>query len=291
MNKEIDVRDVLPTVRVPALVLHGSDDQIVPIEVGIYGASGSAGALCRVPGVGHLASAAARAERIGVELKDFLDDVRRDGSGRKSRRSACLPPSCSPTRRLDQQGDRTRRQTWRELLERHNAGRAPRAAAIPRPRGRQRRGRVLRNVRRARPRSALRICDRRRSTRTRTSTPSGPAHRRVRGVDGKVAGIAVHTGARVAAHASAGEVLVSSTVRDLVAGSDIPFVERGTHELKGIPGEWRLFALQNDSVPCLALFAIHHRVREIRNMARSFPYTRVHQNRRVNSFNVVTQRH
>src|SRR5205085_1961825 len=56
-------------------------------------------------------------------------------------------------------------------------------------------------------------------------------------VDGKVAGIAVHTGARVAARACAGEVLVSSTVKDLVAGSDIVFVDRGTHELKGIPGE------------------------------------------------------
>src|SRR5262249_51836006 len=61
-------------------------------------------------------------------------------------------------------------------------------------------------------------------------------------VDGKVAGIAVHTGARVAAHAEPGEVLVSSTVKDLVAGSGIAFRERGTHELKGIPGEWRLYA-------------------------------------------------
>jgi class 3 adenylate cyclase len=62
--------------------------------------------------------------------------------------------------------------------------------------------------------------------------------------DGKVAGIAVHTGARVAGRATAGEVLVSSTVKDLVAGSGIRFVERGAHELKGIPGEWRLFALE-----------------------------------------------
>ena len=61
-------------------------------------------------------------------------------------------------------------------------------------------------------------------------------------VDGKIAGIAVHTGARVAAHAAAGEVLVSSTVRDLVAGSGLEFEDRGVHELKGIPGEWRLYA-------------------------------------------------
>ena len=61
-------------------------------------------------------------------------------------------------------------------------------------------------------------------------------------VDGKVAGIAVHTGARVAAHARPAEVLVSSTVKDLVAGSELVFEDRGSHELKGVPGEWRLFA-------------------------------------------------
>jgi class 3 adenylate cyclase len=62
--------------------------------------------------------------------------------------------------------------------------------------------------------------------------------------DGKVAGIAVHTGARVAAQADADEVLVSSTVRDLVAGSGIAFAERGVYELKGIPGEWQLYAVE-----------------------------------------------
>ena len=62
-------------------------------------------------------------------------------------------------------------------------------------------------------------------------------------VDGKVAGIAVHTGARVASHADPAEVLVSSTVKDLVAGSGIAFADRGAHELKGVPGEWQLFAV------------------------------------------------
>ncbi len=63
-------------------------------------------------------------------------------------------------------------------------------------------------------------------------------------MNGTVAGIAVHTGARVAAHAGASEVLVSSTVKDLVAGSGIAFADRGLHELKGIPGEWRLYAVE-----------------------------------------------
>jgi class 3 adenylate cyclase len=61
----------------------------------------------------------------------------------------------------------------------------------------------------------------------------------------KVAGVAVHTGARVAAQAAPGEVLVSQTVKDLVAGSGIEFEDRGVHALKGVPGEWRLYAVSN----------------------------------------------
>src|SRR5215203_4173445 len=64
--------------------------------------------------------------------------------------------------------------------------------------------------------------------------------------DGKIAGIAVAIGARVAAHAAANEVLVSQTVRDLVAGSGIAFADRGRHQLKGIPGEWNLYAATTD---------------------------------------------
>jgi len=62
-------------------------------------------------------------------------------------------------------------------------------------------------------------------------------------VDGKVAGVAVSIGARVAAQAGPGEVLVSQTVKDLVAGSGIEFDDRGSAELKGVPGEWRLFSV------------------------------------------------
>lgn len=61
----------------------------------------------------------------------------------------------------------------------------------------------------------------------------------------RVSGLAVHISARVAAKADAGEVLASSTVKDLVAGSGLPFEDRGTHALKGVPGEWRLFAVGN----------------------------------------------
>jgi class 3 adenylate cyclase len=60
-----------------------------------------------------------------------------------------------------------------------------------------------------------------------------------------IAGIAVHIGARVSALAGAGEVLVSSTIKDLVVGSGLAFEDRGTHELKGVPGGWRLFAVRS----------------------------------------------
>ena len=67
--------------------------------------------------------------------------------------------------------------------------------------------------------------------------------------DGKVTGIAVHTGARVAARARPGEVLVSSTVKDLVAGSNLRFEDREIHSLKGIPGEWHLYAVDRGAAP------------------------------------------
>jgi len=65
-------------------------------------------------------------------------------------------------------------------------------------------------------------------------------------IEGKIGGLAVHIGARVAAQAGPGEVLVSSTVKDLVAGSGIAFGERGLFELSGVPGEWRLFAVESE---------------------------------------------
>ena len=90
-------------------------------------------------------------------------------------------------------------------------------------------------------RAVLWLRDRRRRPRPRPRGQSRAAHGGVRDRSGKIAGIAVHTGARVAARAAPGEVLVSHTVSDLVAGSGIQFEARGSHELKGIPGEWQLF--------------------------------------------------
>jgi class 3 adenylate cyclase len=245
MNREIDIRDVLPTVRVPALVLHGSDDQVLPVDVGRYTAQRLPTArFVELPGVGHLALGGSAGDRIQLEIERFTSEIWRIGGWEEAEPERMLATVLftdivDSTTRAIELGDRR----WREVLESHNAL-------------------VRRELLRYRGREVDSAGD------GFFATFDGPA-RAIRcasaivdGVgefglavraglhtgeceiaDGKVAGIAVHTGARVAALASAGEVLVSSTVKDLVAGSGIQFIERGAHELKGIPGEWRLFAL------------------------------------------------
>jgi pimeloyl-ACP methyl ester carboxylesterase len=249
MNREIDIREVLPTVRVPALVMHGSEDEIVPIEVGRYTAQQlRAARFVELPGLGHLALGGPRADRIQVEMERFLTEVWQTGAWEEAESERMLATVLftdivDSTVKAIELGDRR----WRELLERHH-------------------GLVRRELVRYRGREVDSAGD------GFLATFDGPARAIhcasaiVDGVrefgltvraglhtgeceiaDGKVAGIAVHTGARVAAQANPNEVLVSSTVRDLVAGSGIAFIERGAYELKGIPGEWRLFAVSNSS--------------------------------------------
>jgi pimeloyl-ACP methyl ester carboxylesterase len=245
MNGEIDIRDVLPTVRVPTLVMHGADDQVVPLEVGRYTARRLPTArFVELPEVGHLAVGGPAGDRIQLEIERFLNEVWQTGGWEEAEPERMLATVLftdivDSTTRAIELGDRR----WRDLLEGHNAI-------------------VRRELLRYRGREVDSAGD------GFFATFDGPARALhcasaiVKGVqefglairaglhtgeceiaDGKVAGIAVHTGARVAAVADAGEVLVSSTVKDLVAGSGIEFVERGAYELKGIPGEWRLFAL------------------------------------------------
>jgi pimeloyl-ACP methyl ester carboxylesterase len=242
MNKEIDIREVLPAVRVPALVLHGSDDAIVPVGAAAYTAQHLRSArFVEVAGIGHLAL---RAGRIQSEIQEFLTSVWQTGGWEDAESDRMLATVLftdivDATAKAVELGDRR----WRELLERHHAF-------------------VRRELIRFRGREVDTAGD------GFLATFDGPA-RAIRcacaivdGVhdlglsvraglhtgecevaEGKVAGIAVHTGARVAAQALADEVLVSRTVKDLVAGSGIEFTERETRELKGIPGEWRLFAV------------------------------------------------
>ena len=244
MNKEIDIRQVLPAVSVPTLVLHGSEDQIVPVEAGAYTARHIRSArFIELPGFGHMALGTG-GNRIEEEIEQFLTDVWQTGGWEDAEPDRTLATVLftdivESTARAIEVGDRR----WRELLERHHKL-------------------VRRELLRFRGREIDTAGD------GVFATFDGPA-RAIRCAcaivdgmgelglpiraglhtgecemaDGKVAGIAVHTGARVAAQAETNEVLVSNTVKDLVAGSGIEFIDRGAHELKGIPGEWRLFAV------------------------------------------------
>jgi pimeloyl-ACP methyl ester carboxylesterase len=246
MNREIDIRDVLPTVRVPTLVMHGTEDHIVPVEVGRYTAERlRAARFVELPGVGHLALGDANADRIQIEMRRFLDEVWQTGAWEDTEPERMLATVLftdivDSTTKAIELGDRG----WRDVLERHNA--------LVRRELLRWRGREVDSAgdgflatfdgpaRAIRCASAIVDGVRELGVDVRAGLHTGECEI----ADGKVAGIAVHTGAGVAGRATAGEVLVSSTVKDLVAGSGIGFVERGAHELKGIPGEWRLFALE-----------------------------------------------
>jgi pimeloyl-ACP methyl ester carboxylesterase len=249
MNREIDIRDVLPTVRVPTLVMHGAEDHIVPVEVGRYTAQRlRAARLVELPDVGHLALGGGAADRIEVEIERFLDEVWLAGGWNEAEYERMLATVLftdivDSTITAAKVGDRR----WRELLETHNA--------LVRRELLRYHGREVDSAGDGflatfdGPARAIRCAStivhgvRELGLAVRAGLHAGECEI----ADGKVAGIAVHTGARVAGLANAGEVLVSSTVKDLVAGSGIEFTERGLHELKGIPGEWTLFALADES--------------------------------------------
>ena len=245
MNKEIDIRQVLPAVGVPTLVLHGSEDQIVPVEAGAYTAQRIRSArFIEIPGVGHLDLSASGGARIEHEIERFLTDVWQTGGWEDAEPDRMLATVLftdivESTAKAVELGDRH----WRELLERHHV--------LVRRELLRFRGREVDTAgdgffatfdgpARA-IRCACAIADgmRELGLPIRAGLHTGECEM----ADGKVAGIAVHTGARVAAQAGTDEVLVSNTVKDLVAGSGIEFMDRGAHELKGIPGEWRLFAV------------------------------------------------
>jgi class 3 adenylate cyclase len=238
MNSYIDIREVLPTIRVPTLVLHRAGDHDVNVAEGRYLASKVPGAkFVELAGDDHWISAG-DVDAIADEIEEFLTGTRPVPEPDRVLATVLFTDIVGSTARAAELGDRR----WHELLEQHHAvvrGELARArgreidtagdgffAAFDGP---------ARAVR-----CAKSIVDgvRDLGIDVRSGLHTGECGL----VDGKVAGIAVHTGARVAAHAGAGEVLVSSTVKDLVAGSGLAFEDRGVHELKGIPGEWRLYA-------------------------------------------------
>jgi pimeloyl-ACP methyl ester carboxylesterase len=235
VNFEIDVRDILPSVRVPTLVIRQEGDHF-PRRAQRYLADQIPDArYVELPGSDHFAWR----EEDGVtqEIQEFLTGERTVPEIERILATILLTDIVRSTDRAAELGDHR----WRELLDRHDA-------LVERVLGRFRGHLVDKSgdgvlATFDGPARAIRcnhdhgVCPRNRLE-VRAGLHTGEVE--IRG--DRLAGIAVHIASRVSNLASPGEVLVSSTVKDLVAGSGICFADRGSHVLKGVPGEWRLFA-------------------------------------------------
>jgi class 3 adenylate cyclase len=241
MNMAIDVREVLPVISAPTLVLHQRADPWVPVEHGRYLAERIPGAaFVELDGDQHLLTAAT-ARQILAQMIPFLQEAatREAPEPDKVLATILFSDIVGSTARAAELGDAR----WRQLLGEHHA-RVRRQLA--RFRGVEldtagdgffaRFDGPARGIRCA---VAIREALRDLGLEVRLGLHTGECE----ALDGKVAGIAVSIGARVSALAAAGEVLVSQTVKDLVAGSGITFDDRGIQQLKGVPGEWRLYSV------------------------------------------------
>jgi class 3 adenylate cyclase len=235
---QIDIRAVLGTIGVPTLVLHRRDDRMINIEMGRYLAERIPGAkLVELDGADHLFWVG-EADAILDEIEEFLTGLRRGPEPDRVLATVLFTDLVGSTELAVELGD-TR---WRYLLESHQA---QVRRQLERFRGREVKtmgdGFLATFDGPARAiRCAQAVVDQSRGLglETRAGLHTGECEL----MNDDVGGIAVHIAARVATLAKAGEVLVSSTVKDLVAGSGLTFADRGVHALKGVPDDWRLFA-------------------------------------------------
>jgi class 3 adenylate cyclase len=241
-NYDIDVRHVLPAIQAPTLILHRVGDRAVPVEAGRYLAQHIRGAkYVELPGDDHLLQAFDQAtlDLLIDEIEEFITGTRPGPDPDRVLVTVMFTDIVGSTERAAAVGDRR----WRELLDGY-VGVARRQ--LERFRGREIdvAGDGLFAIfdgpaRAVRCAWAIRDAVHQLGLEVRAGLHTGECE--VAGA--KVSGIAVHTGARIAAAARPQEILVSGTVRDLVAGSGIRFDDRGSHVLKGVPGDWRLFAV------------------------------------------------
>ncbi|MGZ4713833.1 MAG: alpha/beta fold hydrolase [Acidimicrobiia bacterium] len=239
-NVHMDVRSALPALTVPTFVLHRTGDAIVPVQLGRSIAEHVDGARwLELPGDFHLDGSVGGERDTLAAIQEFLTGTSDAPRADRVLATVLFTDIVDSTRRAAQLGDRR----WREVLDAHDAG-----ARRELVRGDGREVKTTGDGFLAvfdGPARAIRCAEAiTRSARTaglevRAGLHTGECE--VRGDD--VAGMAVHIGSRVAALAGPGEVLVTSTVRDLVMGSDIEFADRGRHALKGVPGEWQVLAV------------------------------------------------
>lgn len=236
---EIDVRHVLPAIRVPTLILHRIDDQAVSIAHSRYMAERVPGAkLVELPGSDHIPWLGDQ-DALLDEVEELLTGTRPHATVDRVLATVLFTDIVGSTTLAAELGDRR----WRDLLQSYYTL-ARREVARGRGREIDTAGDGLfasfdGPARAIRCAAAIVSAVRSLGITVRAGLHTGECE--VMGE--KIGGIAVHVGARVAAVARPGEVLVSHTVRDLVAGSGIRFEDRGTHELKGVPGAWPLFAV------------------------------------------------
>jgi class 3 adenylate cyclase len=238
MNTYVDVRDVLPTIRVPAVVMHRTADRDANVEEGRYIAAHIPGArFVEFPGADHSWWTQGR-DAILDEIEELVTGARPVPEPNRVLATVLVTDIVGSTERVRALGDRA----WADLLARH---RAAVRRELERFRGREvdtagdgflatfdgpaRAIRCAVAIRRAMRALGLEL---------RTGVHTGECEL----LGERVAGIAVHTSARISALAAPNEVLVSATVRDLVSGSGIVFEDRGEHELKGV-GERRIFVV------------------------------------------------
>jgi pimeloyl-ACP methyl ester carboxylesterase len=239
MSAQIDVRHILPAIRVPTLVLHRSDEILA--DASRYVGERIPGAMVvELPGSDHMPWLGDQ-DRALDEIEEFLTGVRPHPALDRVLATVLFTDIVGSTELAVDLGDRR----WRDLLERHNT-------LVRRELGRFR-GRELNTAgdgflatfdgpaRAIACAASIRDEARVLGLQIRFGLHTGELE--LHGSD--IRGIAVHTGARVVSKAGPGEVLASSTVKDLVAGSGLEFEDRGSHELKGVPGEWRLYAVAN----------------------------------------------
>jgi pimeloyl-ACP methyl ester carboxylesterase len=238
MNSQIDTRAILPTIRVPALVIHRTDDRDVTVEEGRWIAGQIPDArFVELAGDEHILSAGDQDAMLG-EIEEFLTGTRPDPESNRVLSTVLFTDIVASTERAAALGDRR----WHELVDQHHA-RVRRELEHFRGREIDTAGDGFfasfdgpaRGIRAA---CAIRQSVEALGIEIRAGLHTGECEL----MQDKIGGIAVNTGARIAGLAGAGEVLVSSTVRDLVAGSGISFEDRGEHELKGV-GAWRLYSV------------------------------------------------
>ena len=240
MNAEIDIRHILPAVRVPTLLLHSRIDRVTDFGASQYMQQQIPGAkLVELHGMDHVPWGC-DSDIILDEIEEFLTGARLGVEPDRLLVTVMFTDIVGATERAAALGDRR----WHDLLDSHHA--------VVRRELERYRGREIDTAGDGflatfdGPARAVRCaCNISREVRALGLEIRAGLHTGECEVMGsKVGGIAVHTGARVASHAQTGEVLVSSTVKDLVAGSGLSFRDRGMQRLKGIPDEWRLFVVE-----------------------------------------------